>query len=107
MFSTLDIKSLHNSLGIEKESIKYTAFQSHLGQFEFTRTPEGLKTVPNYVMCLTGLILSEKDGPLMKSALAYINEILCYSESVEEHFEHLEEIFQRFRDSKIKVDAEK
>jgi len=51
--------------------------------------------------------LAEKNGPLMKSALAYVDDVLCYSGSVEEHFVDLREIFQRFRDSKIKLNAKK
>jgi len=54
-----------------------------------------------------GIILSEKEGPLMKSALAYLDDVLCYSESVEEHFEHLREIFIRFRASKMKLNPTK
>jgi len=54
-----------------------------------------------------GSILSEKDSPVMKSALAYLDDVLCYSSSIEEHFEHLWEIFQRFRESKIKLNPKK
>jgi len=56
---------------------------------------------------LMGIILSEKDGPLMKSALAYLDEVFCYSGSIEEHFEHLREIFQKFRESKMKLNPQK
>jgi len=89
-------------LGIEEESIKYTAFQSHLGQFEFTRAPDGLKMVPNYVLRLMGLILSEKYGPLMKSAFAYIDEILCYSESVEKILSIYDKFFRDFVTVRLK-----
>jgi len=53
------------------------------------------------------LILSDKDGPLMKSALAYIDDVLYFSGSVADHLGHLREIFQRFRDSKVKLNPSK
>jgi len=51
------------------------------------------------------LILAEKDGPLMKSALAYVDDIMCYLGSIEEHLMHLRENFQRFQASKMKLNA--
>jgi len=51
--------------------------------------------------------LAEKEGPLMKSALAYVDNVLCYSRSIEEHFKHLRKFFQRFRESKMKLNAKK
>jgi len=107
IFTTLDLRSAFHCLKVEESSMKYTAFQSHLGQFEFTRSPFGISTVPSHMVRLMGLILSEKKGPLMKSALAYIDDVLCYSASVEEHFVHLWEIFQRFRDSQMRLNPKK
>jgi len=53
------------------------------------------------------LILAEKEGPLMKSAFAYVDDALCYSGSIEDHFTHLGEIFKRFLASKMKFNAKK
>jgi len=53
------------------------------------------------------LILAEKEGPLIKSAFANVDDVLCYFGSIEEHFEHLREIFQRFCASKMKFNATK
>jgi len=82
IFSTLDLRSAFHCLKVEEGSMKYTAFQSHLGQFEFTRAPFGIKTVPSAMIWLMGLILDKKDGSLMKFALAYVGDVLCYSGSV-------------------------
>jgi len=87
--------------------MKYTAFQSHLGQFEFTRTSFGIKTVPSAMMLLMRFILAEKNALLMKFALAYVDDVLCYFGSVEEHFVHLGEIFVRFRTSKMRLNPKK
>jgi len=106
-FSSLDLRSSFHSLIVDDESIKYTAFQSHLGQIEFLRAPFGIKTIPSHLIRAMSLILAEKEGPLMKSALAYVDDVLCYLGSVEEQFTHLREILQRFRASKMKLSAKK
>jgi len=78
IFSTLDLGASFQSLVVEEESINYTAFQSHLGQFEFCRAPFGLRTVSSHLIRAVSLILAEKEGPLMKRALAYVDDVLCY-----------------------------
>jgi len=107
IFSSLDLQSSFHCLKVEEGSMKYTAFESHLGQFEFTRAQFGVTTVPPAMMLLIGLIFSEKDGQLMKFALAYVDDVLCYSGSIEEHFLQLGEIFVRFRTSGMRLNPKK
>jgi len=97
IFSSLNLRSSFHSLIVDGDSISNTAFQSHLGQFEFLRVPFGFKTITSHLIRAMSLILEEKQGPLMKSALAYVDDVLCYLGSIEEHLTHLREIFQRFR----------
>jgi len=59
IFSTLDLRFSFHCLKVEEGSIKYTAFQSDLGHFEFTRVPFRIKTVPSAMMLLMGLILAK------------------------------------------------
>jgi len=95
IFSSLDLRSSFQSLIVDDDSIRYTAFQSHLGQFEFLRAPFVTRSVPSHLIKAISLILAEKKGPLIKSALAYVDDILCYSRSIDEHSGHLQETFQR------------
>jgi len=105
--SSLDLRSSFHSLIVDDDSIEYTAFQSHLGQFEFVKAPFGTRSVPSHLNREISLILAEKEGPLMKSAHAYVNDVLCYSGSIEKHFGHLWKNFRRFQASKIKLNAKK
>jgi len=82
IFSSLDLRSYLHSLTMDDDSIKYSAFQSHLGQFEFLLASFGIKTIPSHIIRAMSLILAEKEGPLMKSALAYVDDVLCYSGSI-------------------------
>jgi len=90
---------------VDDDSIKYTAFQSHLGQFEFLGASFGIRSVPYHLIGAMSLILTEKEGPLIKSALAYLDDVLCYSGSIEEHFVHLRKNLQRFSAGKKKLNA--
>jgi len=92
---------------VDDDSIKYTAFQSHLGQFEFLRAFFGIRSVPFNLIRAMSLNLAEKEGPLMKSALAYVYNVLCYLGYIEEHFVHLREIFQQFRACKVNLNTKK
>jgi len=96
IFSSLDLRSSFYSLIVDDDSIKYTAFQSHLGQFEFLMAPIWIKTIPSHLIWAMSLILAKKEGPLMKSALPYVDDVLCYLMSIKEHFMHLREIFSDF-----------
>jgi len=42
------------------------------------------------------LNLAKKEGPLMKSALAYVDDVIYYSGSIKDHFTHLPEIVHLF-----------
>ncbi|XP_063891019.1 uncharacterized protein LOC135116951 [Helicoverpa armigera] len=50
VFSVLDLKSGFFHLKVSEESIKYTSFVTHHGQFEFLRAPFGLSTCPKTFM---------------------------------------------------------
>jgi len=92
---------------VDEDSIKYTAFQSYLGQFEILRAPFGNKTIASHLIRLMSLILAKNDGPSMKSALAYVDDVFRYSGFIEEQLTHLQEIFQLFQTSEIKLNAKK
>jgi len=79
IFSTLDLRTSLHSLVVEEESIKYTAFQSHLGQFKFCRAKFGIRTCLSHLIRAVCLNLVEKEGPLMQSALANVDDVMCYS----------------------------
>jgi len=50
IFFTLNLRASFHSLVVEEESRKYTAFQSHLGQFEICLATFGIRTVPSHLI---------------------------------------------------------
>jgi len=101
IFSSLDLRSSFHSLIVDDDSINYTAFQSHLGQFEFLRAPFGIKTIPSHLTRAMSFIFAKKEGPLIKSALAYVDNVFCYLESIKELFTHLRIFFSDFVQVKL------
>jgi len=53
------------------------------------------------------LILFENSGPLIKFALAYLDDVLIFSLCINSHFDHLREVFVRLKKSKVKINPSK
>jgi len=107
IYSSLDLRSSFHNLKIKKDSIKYTAFQTHTGQFEYLRCPFGIQNIPSALCCIMSLVLSENSGPLMKFALAYLDDVLIFSPCIHSHLDNLREIFLRLQKSKTKINPSK
>jgi len=107
LYSSLDLRSSFHNLKIKESSVKYTAFQTHIGQFEYLRCSFGIQNIPSALCRLMSLMLSKNSGPLMKFALAYLDDVLIFSPCIDSHFDHLPEIFIRLRKSKMKINPSK
>ncbi|XP_038053942.1 uncharacterized protein LOC119726358 [Patiria miniata] len=89
---------------MDPESISKTAFRVPFGLFEYTRMPFGLVNAPGTFqrvmeMCLGDMNLSE--------LLIYLDDILVFSPTVEDHVERLDKVFGRLADFGLKIKGEK
>jgi RNA:NAD 2'-phosphotransferase (TPT1/KptA family) len=107
ILTSLDLRSGFHNLKVAESSVKYTGFQTFMGQFEYLRAPYGIQNIPAAMQRVMNYILSENEGPLMKYALAYLDDLLIFSPNIDTHFEHLEEVFRRLRSSKMKLNPSK
>ena len=81
-----------------------SAFVTHNGLYEFLVMPFGLTNSGASFQRLMGHILR---GLEYRFALIYIDDIIIFSRSVEEHLVHLEEVFRRLRQANVKLNPKK
>lgn len=104
-FSKLDLKNGFYHIRMADDSIKYTAFATLFGQYEFLRMPFGLKVAPSrfirYIsQVLVRLIIEEK-------VVVYMDDILVISKTIEEHIAILRELFQLLVVHRLEVRIDK
>lgn len=103
-FTTLDLAKGFHQIEIAKDDIKKTAFSADNGHYEFTRMPFGLKNAPATFQRLMNSILKEFIG---KICYVYLDDIIIFSTSKEEHFASLEKILKKLRNANLKIQLDK
>ncbi|XP_071924914.1 uncharacterized protein [Coffea arabica] len=88
------------SLKIKKEDIPKTAFSTRYGHFEFAVMPFGLTNAPAAFMDLMQRVFKKY---LDQFVVVFIDDILIYSKTREEHVKHLEIVLQILREQKLYV----
>ena len=98
VFSKIGLRSGYHQLKIRKEDVPKTAFKTRYGHYEFLVMPFGLTNAPAAFMDLMNRVF----GPYLdKFIIAFIDDILVYSSSKEEHAEHLRIILQNLREHQL------
>ena len=103
IFSTIDLLSGYNHIGLTRESRAKSAFIVPMGKWQFKRTPFGLSQAPAYFQLLIDKVLMGCSS----FAMGYPDDIIIFSKTEEEHLQHLEEIFVRLRKFGLKMKREK
>ncbi|UYV73063.1 K02A2.6-like [Cordylochernes scorpioides] len=99
-FSTLDLASGYYQLKLDSNVTKCFAFQTPFGKFEMSRLPQGCKISSNVFQREMHRILS---GLLGKNCQCFIDDVLIYSESLEQHLADLTEVLDRLRKYGLQV----
>ena len=73
------------------------------GKYEFNMVPFGLAQAPVYFQAIINKVLKG----LHKIGVTYLDDIIIFSKSEEEHLEHLRIIFQRLREAGLKLKRSK
>ena len=98
VFSKIDIRLGYHQLRIKPADISKTAFRTHYGHHEFTVMPLGLTNAPAAFMDLMNRVFRPY---LDKFVVCFINDILIYSKTEEEHGEHLRIVLRTLREHKL------
>jgi hypothetical protein len=98
VFSKINLRSGYHQLKIRECDIPKNAFVSRYGLYEYTVMSFGLTNAPAYFMYLMNKIFMEY---LDKFVMMFIDDMLVYSRSEEEHEEHLHLALQKLRENKL------
>ena len=101
-FSTSDLRAGYHHIGLTTDSIPKTAFTSPFGKYEYVKVPFRPAQAPAYFQeLMTGVL---KDLPF---AMAYLDDIIIYSATPEEHLLHIKTVFKKLRHAKLSMKLSK
>jgi hypothetical protein len=104
LFSKIDLRSSYHQIKIRASDISKTGFSTRYGLYEFLVMSFGLTNALAYFMYLMNSVFMPE---LDKFVVVFINDLLVYSKSEDEHTEHLHIVLQRMRDHRLYVKLSK
>ena len=103
VFSTIDLRSGYYHIGLTRKSRAKSVFVMPMGKWQFMHTLFGLSQAPAYFQLLIDKVLMGCGNFVM----GYLDDIIVFNKTEEEHLQHLEEIFTRLRKFGLKMKCEK
>jgi hypothetical protein len=98
ILSKIDLRLGYHRVRIKEEDINKTSFRIRYGHYEFTMVPFGLSNAPVVFMYLMNGIFRDY---LDKFVIVFLDDILIYSKSKEEHEKHLRMVLQVLKEHKL------
>ncbi|KAK5913555.1 hypothetical protein CgunFtcFv8_008078 [Champsocephalus gunnari] len=103
-FSTLDLASGYNQVPVAEKDRAKTAFCTPFGLFEFERMPFGLCNAPGTFQRRMERIFGDQS---LQSVLLYLDDVIVFSTSIEQHLQQLEMVLSRFQMKGLKAKMSK
>jgi hypothetical protein len=104
VFTSLDLNSAYHQIGLSERSKPLTAFVTDWTLYEYTRVPFGIATG---AQVLTRLLDQVFSGVKFRYVFHYLDDLVIYSNSFQEHLLHLREVFTRLRKAGLTVNPGK
>lgn len=104
VFTSLDLTSGYHQIRISEEDMPKTAFRTPQGLFQWRVLPFGLTNAPATFQT----VMNNVFGPFLnKFVLVYLDDILIYSKTEEEHCEHLRKVLGLLREHRLYANLRK
>jgi hypothetical protein len=103
IFSKFDLKSGYWQIQIEEKDRYKTAFVVPFGHYEWNVMPFGLKNAPSEFQN----IMNEIFSPYSDYCIVYIDDILVFSSSIDQHFKHLRALKDAIKRNGLVISAPK
>lgn len=103
-FSTLDLASGYNQVPMAEKDKAKTAFCTPFGLFEFNRMPFGLCNAPSTFQRLMERIFGDQS---FQSLLLYLDDIVIFSSSFDQHLQRLDMVLTRLKEHNLKLKLQK
>lgn len=103
-FSCLDLRSSYYQIALDDDSIDKTAFSTGSHHYSYTRMVMGLKTSSHSFQRLINIAMGDYVGKIL---YLYMDDLVIFSDTIEEHIHRLKLVFQRLRDCTLKLSPEK
>jgi len=104
LFSCLDMRSSYWQVKVKDEDVEKTCFVTRKGIYGFKVLPFGLCNAPSTFQRLVDLALS---GLTWKVCLAYLDDLIVFSRTFDEHLDRLQLVFDRLEEADLKLKPSK
>ena len=102
-FSILDLRSGYHHIGLSEKSKPLTAFTIHSGKFQWKVLPFGIGIgVQTFSFAINKAI-----GQCFDFAANYLDDIIVFSRTADDHLKHLEQVFAALQKTDLKIKASK
>ncbi|GBG68169.1 hypothetical protein CBR_g2720 [Chara braunii] len=103
-FSKIDLKSGYHQIEVHPDDQYKTAFRTRYGHYEFIVMPFGLTNAPaTFQRCMNDLFRPWLD----RFVVVYLDDILVFSRTLQEHQGHLRQVLEKLREANFKINAKK
>lgn len=102
VFSKIDLSDAYLQVPVDESCKEYLTINTHRGLYRYNRMPFGVKCAPAIFQQIMDTMLSD-----LPFSMAYMDDVIVYSTSVEEHKEHLQKVFQRIEDYGFSLQTQK
>ena len=103
-FTIMDLRWGFWQIPIKEDHKHYTAFCTPHGLFEYNKLPFGLRNSPPTFQRVMDAVLA---GIKYSFCLAYVDDIIVFSDKFDEHVKHIDQVLGRIREAGLRIKLEK